>query len=62
MSCNSNSKMYFFRGSDQDFIKDNLCQLGDASLTKVFTNVSATINYQAVRNLVMNFLYDIFNH
>ncbi len=54
--------MYFFRGSDQDFIKDNLCQLGDASLTKVFTNVSATINYQAVRNLVMNFLYDIFNH
>ena len=62
MSCNSNSKMYFFRGPDQDFIKDNLCRLSDTSLAKVFTNVSAEINYQAVRNLVMNFLYDFLNH
>ena len=59
MSCNSNDGIYFFRGKGQSLIKDNLCNLSDTNLVGIFINVSSEINFQAVRNLVINFRLNI---
>ena len=54
MDCNLNSKseIFFFRGINQTLIKNDLCNLNDASLAYIVTYISSEINFNGVRQLV----------
>jgi len=56
MQCDAkeNTKTFFFKGIQQEFIKENLCLLSDAQLTDLFKVVSSQINFNEVRKLVSN--------
>ena len=56
MQCDAkeNTKTFFFKGIQQEFIKENLCLLSDAQLIDLFKVVSSQINFNEVRKLVRN--------
>jgi hypothetical protein len=56
MQCDAkeNNRIFFFKGIQQEFIKENLCLLSDAQLTDLFKVVSSQINFNEVRKLVRN--------